>query len=321
MSVSLNVNSACIIIASHISNSKRIGHLMECLKSLLNQTLVIPIYLTISFENPELRNEFAIEYSSNKHLHSNILFILIKQVKTPQMRHMEELLPYLQGNHEWIMFCDDDDTYEPDRVNVFLTTIVNAMKELVNMPDNRLAGLYENIDNANHREKRQEYWCYCIHISLLINFMNKIRQYPDILNHKCCDIIFGEYLRRIDLKNLYICVNKHLYNYRVDNNSDSITGVIKNQGKVVRKPREVTNENMVECAKELNDYLNIDNSIYIHDTFLRTVVGSDFDSILRYEFLSEYPILGMIDQRHIRQMAEYHNYLKEVVNTLYDIKI
>jgi hypothetical protein len=46
----------CVIIASHISNIKRIGYLMECLTSLRRQTYPIFIYLSISFND-----EFLLE--------------------------------------------------------------------------------------------------------------------------------------------------------------------------------------------------------------------------------------------------------------------
>ena len=49
----------CIAIGSHIKSNKRINYLLECLESLLNQTVVIPIYLSISFENDEIKAEFT----------------------------------------------------------------------------------------------------------------------------------------------------------------------------------------------------------------------------------------------------------------------
>ena len=55
----IEAEHACIVIASHISNPKRIGHLIECLTSLIQQSVIIPIYLSISFETLELRGEYA----------------------------------------------------------------------------------------------------------------------------------------------------------------------------------------------------------------------------------------------------------------------
>ena len=43
----IKINDYCVVIASHISKEKRIEYLIECLKSLINQDVVIPIYLSI----------------------------------------------------------------------------------------------------------------------------------------------------------------------------------------------------------------------------------------------------------------------------------
>ena len=78
---------------------------------------------------------------------------------------------------------------------------------------------------------------------------------------------------------------------------------------------------MGECAKELDAYLDKELQIYIHDTFLRTIVGNKFDDILRHEFLSEYVILGMVKKEHIEAMYNYHMRLLQIANSMYHIKI
>jgi 1-acyl-sn-glycerol-3-phosphate acyltransferase len=61
--------------------------------------------------------------------------------------------------------------------------------------------------------------------------------------------------------------------------------------------------------------------IYIHDTYVRTIIGNSFDEILQNEFKSEYLVLPMIDTKHILEIHEYHSRLREVANQLYFIKI
>lgn len=317
---SLNPKSACIIIASHMSNPKRITYLMECLNSLLTQSLPIEIYLSISFENDNIRDIFAEVYAEQKHLHSELLYIYIKPRKTPQMRHMEELLPLIENKHHWVMFSDDDDTYEKDRVLAVLQTIVNCLDQITKMPDKELIGVYESTFGKDHREQRHEFWCYCVHISMLNKFMNKVRPFPDILEHKCCDVLFGEYLRRANLNMLYGVIKEKYYNYRVHNNSDSITGEIQVRTKLVRAPRIITETNKKECANELNEYLSKELGIYIHDTYVRTIIGNVFDEILRCEFKNEYEILNLIDQKYVEEIREYHVRLRNLANDLYDIK-
>jgi hypothetical protein len=50
-------NTLCIVIASHMSNPKRINYLVECLGSLVRQTVPISINISISFENETLKKD------------------------------------------------------------------------------------------------------------------------------------------------------------------------------------------------------------------------------------------------------------------------
>jgi hypothetical protein len=151
--------------------------------------------------------------------------------------------------------------------------------------------------------------------------MEILRPYPDVIDNKCCDVLFGEYLRRLNSNMLYAIVNLKLYNYRIDNNSDSITGEIKQLGNVVRKPMDVTPDNMEECAKDLDNYLDEHIDIYIHDTYLRTIVGMDFDTILKYEFMNEYNVLGLVKKEHMQKIYDFHSRLRQVANLVFDVKL
>ena len=321
MTEQFETNKVCIIIASHISNPKRIGHLFECLSSLLTQTIVVPIYLSISFENKELQNQYATLFSGITRLHDTMLHTIVRTEKTPQMRHMDKLIPLIENKHDWLLFCDDDDTYERQRVEIFVNTIVKSLNDITQIPDNQFVGIYESVEGKPHTEKRQEYWCYCVHVQLLIRFMELLRPYPDVLDNKCCDVLFGEYLRRLNSNMLYAIVNLKLYNYRIDNNSDSITGEIKQLGNVVRKPMDVTPDNMEECAKDLDNYLDEHIDIYIHDTYLRTIVGMDFDNILKHEFMNEYNVLGLVKKEHMQKIYDFHSRLRQVANLVFDVKL
>jgi hypothetical protein len=321
MTETFDTTKLCIIIASHISNPKRIGHLTECLSSLLKQTIVVPIYLTISFDNKDLQNQYALLFSEIEFLHNIKLHTIIRPTKTPQMRHMELILPIIEKKHNWVMFCDDDDTYEPHRVQVFINTIIKGLNDIQKIPDKQFAGIYESIDGKPHTEKRQEYWCYCVHIDLLIRFMDILKPYPDVIDNKCCDVLFGEYLRRLNNNLLYAIIDLKLYNYRIDDNSDSITGEIKQTSHIVRKPMNVTAENMEECAKDLDKYLDSNIDIYLHDTYLRTIVGMDFDNILKHEFMIEYNVLKLVKKEHMQKIFDFHSRLRQIANLVFDIKL
>jgi len=321
MNQNFDTSKVCIIIASHISNPKRIGHLFECLMSLLTQTISVPIYLSISFENKELQNNYSILFSEMTQLHNPYLSTIVRTEKTPQMRHMAKLLPLIEKKHQWIMFCDDDDTYEPQRVEIYINTIIKSLDDIKQLPDKQFIGIYESIDGKPHTEKRQEYWCYCVRMELLIRFIELLEPFPDVIDNKCCDVLFGEYLRRLNPNLLYSIISLKLYNYRIDDNSDSITGEIKQTSNIVRKPMVVTPDNMEECAKDLDKYLDEQIDIYIHDTYLRTIVGMDFDSILKHEFMNEYNILGMVKREHMQKIYDFHSRLRQIANLIYDIKL
>jgi hypothetical protein len=234
---------------------------------------------------------------------------------------MELILPIIEKKHNWVMFCDDDDTYEPHRVQVFINTIIKGLNDIQKIPDNQFAGIYESIDGKPHTEKRQEYWCYCVHIDLLIRFMDILKPYPDVIDNKCCDVLFGEYLRRLNNNLLYAIIDLKLYNYRIDDNSDSITGEIKQTSHIVRKPMNVTAENMEECAKDLDKYLDSNIDIYLHDTYLRTIVGMDFDNILKHEFMIEYNVLKLVKKEHMQKIFDFHSRLRQIANLVFDIKL
>jgi len=202
-----------------------------------------------------------------------------------------------------------------------LQTIVNSIEQVSKMPDKKFIGVYESTFGKNHQEQRHEFWCYCVYLPILQAFMDGVRPHADILDNKCCDVFFGEYLRRINPNYLYASITTPLYNYRVDDNSDSITGVIRNTHKLIRQAREITPENMEECAKELNDYLNKEFEIYKHDTYLRAIIGNDFETVLQKEFKEEVCILHMIDRTHIVKLLDFYNRLHDICNAIYYIKV
>jgi len=330
--MSLSTNSFCILIGSHISNPKRINYLMECLLSLVRQTLPIAVHLSISFATPELKDQTITSIMSNVDLKTaNCITIHIKGSKTPQMRHIEYLVNELSGIHEWFMFIDDDDTYEPNRTFHFANTIAKGLQEIGDInkayPNDpkQLVGIYESTFGKEHREQRHEYWSYCVHIQLLLDFYAKLSKYPDIIDDRCCDVLFGEYLRRSQPNKLFAQVTEHFYNYRVENNSDSITGFIKtNQPKYTNLQQAPPREHVQEWAEYViywNQYLYENMDIYIHDIYLRTLVGCNIDYILRAEFMANFDLIDFIDSCHVKKITDYHNRLRAVCNELYDISI
>lgn len=331
--------SLCILIGSHISNPRRIAYLEECLVSLARQTLPAPVFISISFQTEELAKQTIDQLQANNEIvMANRIHIQIRSQKTPQMRHIETLLNELSDNYDWFMFCDDDDTYEPGRAASFSAYITKALGEIEDInnaltdPDQpalekrTLVGIYESTFGKDHREHRHEYWCYCVHSAVLREFYAKLTKYPDILEDKCCDVLLAEHLRRLHPTKLFARITDKFYNYRVDNNSDSITGVIQtNQPKYTNLERKVPpREQAGEWAEYVvywNEYLYENMQVYIHDTYLRTLVGCDLDYILRSEFMGNYELIPFVDECHVQKIRDYHLRLRGICNEIYDTAI
>jgi hypothetical protein len=320
-----NPLSACILIASHISSEKRIAYLIETLESFMKQTLLIPVYLSISFESEDLNSMFMQAFAKTPDPFKIVVFLYINPKKTPQMRHMASVFPLIKTRYNWVMFSDDDDLYEPNRVEHFLVNIDQILRQAITNKEfagKEFAGIYENQIGEDHSKRRHEYWCYCVRTQLLGRFFATVEQFPDVLDNKCCDVLFAEFLRRLDPdKYFFAYLTDKYYHYRTENNADSVTGIIQTNQKVIRPAREVTQENRQECIAELNEYLKSNISIYLHDTFLYSVVGLDFDGILQREFKTEYPIVSEIHQDPIQQMRTLHENLRNVCNLIFDIKV
>ena len=317
----------CIFIASHLTNTNRIPFVCECLTSLIQQHMKISIYLSISFETDDLVSELDNQLQNNDTISScGFLNIYRRQEKTSQMLHFYLLLETCKLSHEWIMFCDDDDTYEPNRSMHIAKIITTAKHQIENETTGQLhlAGVYESTFGKSHRQHRHEYWCYCVNNQLLEDFYNIIYVHPEVINDKCCDVLFAEYLRRKANNWIFLQLPVKYYNYRVENNADSVTGNIKaKQSKytLTTKPPDIASNVWSEYVFGWNEYVHENMPGYLHDTYLRSIVGCSLDTILQSEFLANYPLLPFVDKDHEEKISKKHAYLREVCNELYDIKI
>ena len=321
----------CIAVASHISKKNRVPYLQECLRSLVSQSAPISIYLSISFASQDIR-EYTLNclYADTSITLPEYLNIRVRDQKTSQMRHYFLLYQEIAQKHDWIMFCDDDDTYQTDRTDRIIQSIHAARQQVdsINVSrDNALqtlhmAGLYENVSQTDHRTQRHEYWCYCIRMDLLGRFFEVVEPAPGILDDRCCDVLLAEYFRRKSPELIYVTIQATLYNYRVEENADSVTGFIQtNQHKytIQTSPPPIGDDAWLDYVLQWNEFLHGNMHIFLHDTYLRTLVGCELDTILRTEFKGNYAILEYVDQKHVNQINELYNHVRLVCSQLYDL--
>jgi hypothetical protein len=197
----------CVIVASHICYDGQLELLEKSLLSLLNQTLKPDIYLAISFENDIYKHAFDFAIYEK---YTNINYI-ISSIRQYQMQHIYHVREYI-CKYDLIMFCDDDDTYDVNRVH----TIYNIYKTcLSQMSDskNHLGAFVEILDvNLNDAP---EFWCYAITPILYNDFYKRMQDDMDLLAYDYGDMYFRNYLRLIN-NNVKYCsckFNKPLYNH------------------------------------------------------------------------------------------------------------
>ena len=321
----------CIAVASHISNKNRVSYLQECLMSLVSQSSPVSIYLSISFASQDIR-EYTLNclYADTSITLPEYLNIRVRDQKTSQMRHYFLLYQEIAQKHDWIMFCDDDDTYHIDRTDRIIQSIHAARQQIdtINVSRDKslyqlqLAGLYENVSQTDHRTQRHEYWCYCIHMGLLGRFFEVVEPAPGILDDRCCDVLLAEYLRRKSPEWIYVTIQAAMYNYRVEENADSVTGFIQtNQHKytIQTSPPPIGDDTWLDYVLKWNEFLHGNIHIFLHDTYLRTLVGCELDTILRTEFKGNYAILEYVDQKHMNMINELYNRVRLVCGQLYDL--
>lgn len=206
-----------VFVASHISYDKQINYLRNCIRSILVQTEPVDLYVSISSEPKytsavrELRGDFKMLPVQ----------ILIRDEQTPQMIHIKLLHEQFGGRHDRIMFCDDDDTYEPQRVQVFRIRLdcLKGPKEMVSRVILVEAESEKNLNTA------EEFWRCAVAPSTLTDFYGRFHTEKHIsyLKSPYADMILRWFLRSDKWYSRAIIIYPvSLYNYR--EHGDSVCG-------------------------------------------------------------------------------------------------
>jgi len=204
----------CILIASHFHYDNQYTYLFNCLFSLLNQENVIikpTIYVSISFEKEEYKNDFYNKIY-NSPLFDSIIFIISDKQKY-QMEHFYILTTYIK-DYDLVLFCDDDDTYVPIRVSIISHIYNLGLEKFKN-----INGIREvNDDNILDSP---EYWCYGVKPSVLINFFNIFKDDMDLLQNIFGDMFLRGYFKNNNKWTNFCILNspEKLYLYNTDNSN------------------------------------------------------------------------------------------------------
>lgn len=309
----------CIIIASHIENAIRTRMLLKCLDSLINQTVKIPIYLSISFGTNIDKEIFKRLIEKADLIKNKILNIYYEESQTSQFRHIDKVINRIKGEYKYVMFCDDDDTYDLKRVEKFMIMIehgISMCKE-----DQVFVGGCEISDNIPHSKRFYEYWCYCIKIDIIIKFMRKIKDnnYDNYIDHIMCDVLFATYLRVLSNRHAFIFMNDKLYNYNI--NDYSITGKIEKELDENKNKIKTIENNFEKYMEGLNKHLekqieNNKNNIY----FKYVMTQNSFEKILEFILGDNYKYKNDINKRIIEELKKEYDKIESLCDILYELK-
>jgi hypothetical protein len=307
----------CIIVPTHINNVRRTNLLITCLKSLINQTKKIPIYLSISFETELDKNLFHKLFENKTLLNDILINVYYQENKMSQFRHIQYICGIINNKYDYVMFCDSDDTYELNRVEI--VTLGNELGEN-NYKNNNInyVGFYERGEQS-HCISYCEYTSYCIKLKMLKKFINiLINNYENIIDHQFCDVVFSTYLRRLDETYTFSSLPIKLYNYNTSDNYGSITYKINEKN----KNNKIIKKSVYDFdvfMKDFNIYLDKETE-NTYDTMLILVLmgGKNFEECLKYILNENYTYKDNIDKKILKKIEFQYEKIEKMCKILYE---
>ena len=222
--------------------------------------------------------------------------------------------------YKYIMFCDDDDTYEMHRVEIFKNITEYGC---TNCPKDKIfVGAYEkDLQKGSHSLSFYEYWSYCVNIEFIINFINiiKLNNYDYYIDNKMCDVLFSTYLRCLDNKHMFIPINEKLYNY--NRNEYSITNKIAKQNKIKNNIIKKNESNFEIFIQGLNEYLeenmeSIKNNIFVKYSMCKV----SFETMLNELLKENYKYKNEINEKILEKIKIEYDNIKYLCGILYQHK-
>ena len=296
----------CIIVSSHISKSYRLKYLCECLQSLLEQTVIVPIFLSISFENNLVQNVYHKFMEKNGLLDNTNITTFERKTKMSQFRHIFSVFKNIKNDYDYIMFCDDDDTYVNNRVELFIDAIEGSL--VVMDSSKKLVGVYEQKNKETHIVKFHEYWSYCISSIFIQQFITKITDggFDKYVDHDFFDVLFSSYLRFLDSSHVFVSYQLKLYNYR-KNTTDSVVA-------------NIINTKIIDTASTHTGFISDNIDVHKRNIFLHNSQGRDYniDGVIKDSLSNENKylhreIMKKLCPKLVNEINTYYHEIRQLV--------
>ena len=220
-----------ILCASHINCAQRLIYLNSMIISWYNQTVQKPLYISISYDIHMKREIIKLmEHWKSKTTFFNFT---IRHGKCSQFEHYYHLLNENKSfSSEWILFTDDDDLWNTNRVEKYMEHIEHKQNKnkdyfyinnIISNDDLYVSCVNEIDINKCNKYPVNEYFNYCIKYTKLLETIEiiNIKQKFE-LSTPTFDVYFTTYLSFNDT-NININTNtlnsspktEWLYFYRV----------------------------------------------------------------------------------------------------------
>ena len=198
-----------VFISSHICYKGQLTLLSRALQSVLSQTIIPHVYISLSFAD-----EIVEMKAAKKDIKSTGRAWKVHSKQRFQLQHLEYLTNKYADQYDMILFLDDDDTYNTNRV-ACMCEAFTACRRL-----NRLHGPKKIcVREYTDKEDVPEYWAYGVQPSILQDFFKEIRSRKLLIYiwNKMGDMVLRSYLRFKDIHVIGIRQRHMLYIYNKNN--------------------------------------------------------------------------------------------------------
>lgn len=209
-----------VLCASYIITYRRLKYLDNMLQSWHNQTESSKLYISISYAE-DMMEDVYILLKKWKYIANDAFVYSPKNVRFSQFEHYESLLSEFKDEfeplNEWIMFTDDDDLWNINRIQSykqFLYDFRNVTNDAFCI-HNSIICYYTNdtiqeIDLEKCTNDGLEYVDYCIRYTSILKAIADAKDFSHISNNYF-DLQFGPWVRQIS--DTYIRLKKHEWLY------------------------------------------------------------------------------------------------------------